>query len=283
MRSSRLARPLARTAALLMLLGGAACPAGADSVTLADLLLPNATFVDGDLLFYHFVWDGSTATPGTGGVAVPIDPDEVDIVGGTDPLGNPAIRFVISADAQIQGGPGDDPSAVSSRQASFSYKVTTESGLPLITTNTLALTGQATAGPSGSPPFNHSSVSVGQMAVEGSPDPGGQSTSNNVSLMDPGSNQSFSLATFAPPVTQLDITTSIDQQAGSGGGLSSLSDITQGFAQATVPEPASVVSFGVGLLGMLGWLAGAKRRMLRRSEGARPSVSRHGNGPARDR
>jgi PEP-CTERM motif len=271
MRPARFPRPLAGTVALFMLLGGATCPARADPITLADLLLPNATLVDDGLIFFHFVWDGSTAIPGTGGVAVPLDPDEVDILGGTDRLGNPAIRFVINADAQILGGPGDDPSAASMRQAAFSYKVTTVSGLPLIVTNTLALTGQAVAGPSGTPPFNPSSASVGERAVEGSPVPGGQVGSPNVFLMDPGPDQPFSLASFAPPVTQLDITTSIDQTAGSGGGISSVSDITQGFAQAAVPEPASIVLLGVGLLGLLWWLAGARRRALRRSQGRRPS------------
>jgi hypothetical protein len=152
MRSPRFPRSSACTTALLMLLGGAVCPARAGPITLADLLVPNATFVDGDLIYYHFVWDGSTATPGTGGVAVPLDPDEVEITGGTDPLGNPAILFLVTADAQIAGGFGDDSSAISMRLTAFSYEVTTECGLPLITTNTLALTGQAVGGSSGTPP-----------------------------------------------------------------------------------------------------------------------------------
>jgi hypothetical protein len=239
--NGRVAQPLACLAAVVLLLAGTAHPASAGTVTLDSLLAAGATIQAGDKLFGDFFIQSNLILSGPGAGGQFVDPATIVVQDSTDFAGNFALQF---AGAFF---------VTNSQSAQFElqYTITTTSG-DLITDITSQITGAAVGGPNN---FSLLAETVGgdpASVVVGAGSP-------------PVLLPTTAVVLLGTPATSITVTSDL-LLLSTPGGISAVTDYTQGFSQAqqaVVPEPGSLTLWGLGLAGMIAY--GRKRRNRRRS------------------
>jgi hypothetical protein len=186
------------------------------AVSLADLLVPGATFVNGDKTFSDFTYSATGDMPSAAGV-------NVNAI--TDVAGNLGIQF--------QGGFHDDIGGDSS-DALITFTVTvTAPGVEIHDANLVSNITVVGAGASGSltetflPEYNNLLLNTAVIHVDHTE--------------------------FDPTTTVLHVQKDLLLDAGdSVDGLATVSFINQTFSQTAVPEPSTIAMAGIAGLSLLG-------------------------------
>jgi hypothetical protein len=220
----------------LVQLGVAVQPAQAQPVSLASLLMPGATLTSGKMVFSEFQITQNIILSGAGAGGMWVNPAAVFVNPTTDPQGNDAISIV--------GG-----FIVSNGQTAdfaFNYRVTTNNMDP-ITDLHAGMVGSAIGGAGNFALLAEVVVgTVDDLLIGIGFTPVPIPNSAKLDLTTPAVSIQVAKDLFA---------------SSTAGGLTFVSDITQGFSKVVIPEPSSIALMGIGVLGLLGF--GWRRRQAR--------------------
>jgi hypothetical protein len=164
---------------------------------------------------------------------------------GPNPL-NPGPGILITGPFNAAAGTSQD--------TSFNYTTSIVSGAPPATITNIGLFA-AGAVPAGG------MITVTETVTGTTPPISGTPSTFTLQVPPPGTSVLTNFALF-PGVTSVNIHKDINLVGGSGSGpgaTTSLTDITQRFSEAVVPEPQSLAIAGLGALGFIGY--GLRRRL----------------------